>query len=79
MKVISKHFVADDRLILRKEDWEPLAWTAFLAIFGLTSAEEIAVNEYKIEALVKTNVTSFNTPEIENDVCQECAIDTDVM
>ena len=52
MSVISKHFTADNynQLILNKEDWEPLAWTAFLAIFGLTEAEKIVVSEYKVEA-----------------------------
>lgn len=52
MSIISKHFTADNynQLVLNKEDWEPLAWTAFLAIFGLTEAEKIVVSEYKVEA-----------------------------
>ena len=52
MSIISKHFTADNynQPILNKEDWEPLAWTAFLAIFGLTNAEKIVVSEYKVEA-----------------------------
>ena len=58
MGYISKHVIADDhnRLILKKDEWEPLAWTAFLAIFGLVDAETIAVSEYKLEAWEKKEV-----------------------
>lgn len=51
MKYFGKQFVTngDDFLVLEPEDWTAEQYKAFLAIFGLTEAERIVINEYKLE------------------------------
>lgn len=52
MEYMSKHFLTDgyDELVLRRSEWTPEQWQAFLDIFGLRDAERIKVSEYKLEA-----------------------------
>ena len=52
MKTISKHFVSDEssQLVLNPKDWSHGQYRAFLDIFGLSEADEIVIQEYRIEA-----------------------------
>ena len=51
MKTISKHFVSDEssQLVLNPRDWSHEQYRAFLDIFGLSEADEIVIQEYRIE------------------------------
>lgn len=51
MHYFGKQFVTngDNFLVLEPEDWTEEQYKAFLAIFGLTEAERIVINEYKLE------------------------------
>ena len=52
MKTISKHFVSDEssQLVLNPKDWSHEQFRAFLDIFGLSEADQIIIQEYRIEA-----------------------------
>lgn len=51
-KIISMCFVGDSQtqLVLKRENWTPVEWGAFLKAFGLENVDTIAFTEYKLEA-----------------------------